>query len=315
LILTLFSCGKNNRGFTANAESARSSSQILAAQMPAAQLPAPLYHTWNSLNEMEYREPAMPLAEDFLIDGFFPWAGIVSHHILAHDYIDAWFSGLAKIRDIDCFFIISPDHYGLSLQPYSLTNGSWDSGFGLVESDREKISKLATSLDVDLDQNVFIFEHGISSLMPYLKKYFPNAVIVAIIISGESEVNTRTSGRLVSLLEKEFDNEGKSGNFLLISSDFSHNRGIEETLSNDFRSMQYLKNAEGSLWNMVICDNRSGIYILDRLGKNKMESVILYHTNSFEIAGGEPSSYGSGGVSGINQDITSYFFVYFSDTR
>ena len=250
---------------------------------------------------MECREPVFPLAEEYPPDGFFPWAGIVSHHILAHVYIDAWFSCLAQIRNIDRFYIISPDHFGLSLWPYSLTTGSWDSGFGFVESDGDKVLQLVKSLDVELDPNVFMYEHGISSVMPYLKKYFPKAEVIAIIISGESEVNTRTIGRLASLLENEFDKKGKKSSFLLISSDFSHGGGIEETALNDYRSAQYLMNAEGAFWNVVICDNRSGIYILDCLVKNNLESVIQYHTNSYEI-------------SGVDYDITSYFFVYFASS-
>jgi len=291
LTLFLFSCNSSKKDFSADTES--------------AVLQTPLYHTWLSLNEMEYRDMesesppfAMPL--NIPPRDYFPWAGIVSHHILAHDYIDAWFSRLSQMRDIKRFYIISPDHYGVSLQPFSLTAGSWDSGFGFVESDVEKVNELAEIPGAALDPNVFFIEHGISALMPYLKKYFPRAKAVAVTVNAESEVNTRTGRQLTDALEKEFTDEKKQENFLLISSDFSHKGSVDETALNDFKSMQYLNNTNSAFWNMVICDNRMGIYILDRLGKRNMKSVILYHTNSYDIYG-------------YDEDITSYFFVYFAD--
>ena len=296
LFFSLFSCIKESYG-------------IASAQgLSLADINIPVYQTWNSLGEMLYRKPDLQLTDYRLYHplqnaesgGFFPWAGIVSHHILAHDYIDAWFSRLSQLRDIKTFFIISPDHYGLSLQDFSLTVGSWDSGFGLVESEREKVMEISFAPGAALDPNVFYAEHGVSSLMPYIKKYFPDAKAAAVVVRSESEVNTKTAGMLADILEKEFDDNGKKSNFLLISSDFSHNEGIEKTALNDNQSLRYLKNEEGSFWNMVICDNRFGVCVLDRIGKNNMESFVYLHSNSFEI-------------SGINYDITSYFFVYFAD--
>jgi len=262
---------------------------------------APVYQTWNSLKEMEYWSADNPTPDETPLQGFFPWAGITSHHILSHEYLDAYFFHLAQMRDVQRFYILSPDHYGVSLRPYSFTTGSWDSGFGFVESDRKKVRVLSQLLEVELDPNVFIYEHGISALIPYIKKYFPKAKVVAAIHGRDSAVNTLISGRLADVLEKEFDESGKQKNFLLISADFSHGENREVTYDFDANSRRYLENSGNETWNFVCCDNRSGIYILDRLGKRSLESSIIYHTNSWEISGqGE-------------DDITSYFFVYFAD--
>ena len=262
---------------------------------------APKYHTWNSLNEKEYGEPLSPVPVEIPPQGFFPWAGIVSHHVLAHEYLDAWFAQLSKIRKPKRFYILSPDHYGLSLEPYSLTNGSWESGFGFVESDSKKVRKLAEMLEVDMDPGLFASEHGVSTLMPYIKKYFPKARVIAIAYESEAPVNIPISGRLADVLEKEFDAGGKRENFLLVSSDFSHRGDLEETQRRDSYSEQYLRGNESAAWNMVSCDNRQGIYILDRLGKNALRPCIFYHTNSWEI-----SKQGE-------DNITSYFFAFFAD--
>ncbi|MDR2964316.1 MAG: AmmeMemoRadiSam system protein B [Treponema sp.] len=261
----------------------------------------PVFHTWNSLKERDYGIPVHPSPETRPPPGFFPWAGIVSHHLLAHDYIDSWFSRLADMREVQIFYILSPSHFGLSLEPYSLTDGSWDSGFGLVESDKAKTYKLANFFNVILDTKVFEFEHGVSVFMPYIKKYFPKAKVTAIAYGGESPVNIPIALLLAEAMEKEFDENGKQENFLLISADFSHRGNLEQTQKKDEASRLYLENSAGASWNMANCDNRPGIFVLNQLGKNNLETVILYHTNSWEIA-----NEGA-------DDITSYFFVYFAD--
>jgi AmmeMemoRadiSam system protein B len=263
----------------------------------------PVYHTWQSLREIDYGEPIPSPLGEIPPQGFFPWAGIASHHLLAHEYLDSWFSRLAEMRKPRCFYILSPAHYGVSLEPYSLTIGSWESGFGKVESDRAKVYALVELLEVGLDPRAFEVEHGVSTLMPYIKKYFPDAKVVAIAHEGEAPVNVPASRRLADALENEFDEKGKQENFLLISTDFSHHGNIEETARRDNSSRQYLENPNDISWNMAVCDNRPAVYVFDRLGKNNLESYILYHTNSWEI-----SNQGE-------DDITSYFFVFFADKQ
>jgi len=262
---------------------------------------APVYHTWQSLYEMDYGAPVPPPPDEIPPQGFFPWVGIASHHLLTHEYLDSWFSLLAEMRKPQCFYILSPAHYGVSLEPYSLTIGSWETGFGQVESDRAKVHRLAELLGVALDPRAFQVEHGVSTFMPYIKKYFPNAKVAALALEGEPPVNIPASRRLADALENAFDEKGKQENFLLISSDFSHHGNIEETARRDNYSRRYLKNSKEFSWNMVGCDNRPGLYVLDRLGKNNLVSYILYHTNSWEIS------------NQWEDDITSYFFVYFAD--
>ena len=262
---------------------------------------ASVYHTWQSLKEMKYGEPIHPPSDEISPPEFFPWAGTVSHHLLAHEYIDSWFSRLAEMRQVSCFYILCPSHFGLSTEPYSLTDGSWASDFGLVHSDKKNVRKLEKSLRVGLDQRMFDIEHGASVLMPYIKKYFPKALVVVIAYEGEAPVNVPKSAMLADALESFFDKKGKQKNFLLISTDFSHHGDLKLTEKRDSDSLRYLKNPADISWYMVGCDNAPGIFVLDRLGKKNMESFIFYHTNSWEIS------------NEWEHDVTSYFFVYFGD--
>jgi len=288
LIFVVLSCSRNEPVSPASGEAFQ---------------PRHLYHTWHSLREREYGEPVHPPPGEIPPPGFFPWAGIVSHHLLAHDYIDSWFSHLAQMRQVRCFYILCPSHFGLSTEPYSLTDGSWVSGFGRVDSDKDKVRKLAKSLNVGLDTGMFEVEHGASTLMPYIKKYFPTALVVVVAYEGEAPVNVPKSSRLADTLKNNFDKKGKRENFLLISTDFSHHGNLELTEERDSKSLRFLRNPNDVSWYMVGCDNAPGIFVIDRVGKKKLKTIILYHTNSLEIS------------HEWEHDITSYFFVYFGDAN
>lgn len=251
---------------------------------------------------MSYYENVPPKPQEIVPDGFFPWMGIASHHILAHDYLDAWFFELSKLREIKCFYILSPEHFNLAVQPYSLTYGAWESGFGLVETDKKIARRLLKRLNVEPDPNLFRYEHGTSTFIPYIKKYFPQAKVAVIAYFSEHPVNLPIASKLADTIEKEFDNKGKRDNFLLISCDFSHRGDIETTKKRDDYSRAFLKNSNDAIWNLVYCDNMPAMYFINRL-RSDFESVIYFYTNSWEI------------INEGEDDITSYFFVYFADKK
>ncbi|MBQ1643992.1 MAG: AmmeMemoRadiSam system protein B, partial [Treponema sp.] len=138
---------------------------------------APTFQTWISQG---LTEPSVATVNECqaLPQDAFPLAGTVSHHLLAGRYIDGWFKALAKARKVKTFFIISPSHYGLSTQEWSLCECSWDAGeYGLVHTDAKTERELCKSLGVEYDKNAFRIEHGFSTLMPYIAKYFPGAKV------------------------------------------------------------------------------------------------------------------------------------------
>ncbi|MBR4247684.1 MAG: AmmeMemoRadiSam system protein B [Treponema sp.] len=237
----------------------------------------------------------------------FPLAGTVSHHLLAGAYIDGWFKALAKARKVETFFIISPSHYGLSTQEWSLCECSWNAGeYGLVHTDSKTERELAKSLGVAYDKNAFRIEHGFSTLMPYLAKYFPNAKVCAVALNGEPPLRQSKAQALTDALDPYFTKEKSKKNFLLISTDFSHHGNKEDTLKKDTSSRKFFESPSAKGWFFCVCDNRQGMYALSNIfckeaGENsggQKKCSVLYHTNSFELSG-------EGG-----DDITSYFFTF-----
>lgn len=257
-----------------------------------------LYSTWESLGKVsDITRPVEagtipPLSAQ-------PWAGTVSHHLLAYAQIDHWFQVLSKRREVKRFYILSPSHWGLSTQPYSVTDGSWRIHNGFVESDAREARSIARKLGVPLEPRVFEPEHGVSTLIPFIAKYFPHAKVVAIAYQGEPPLNQPMAERLYSALSPAFGKKGKESNFLLVSTDFSHHGDAEDTRLKDSRSEEFFRNPSFNTWITAGCDNRPGIYVLSRLLTPETRACVLYHCDSFKLTGaGE-------------EDITSYFFSYF----
>lgn len=261
-----------------------------------------------------------------------PFAGIVSHHLLAHTQIDAWFAELARQRkDISTFLVLSPSHWNLSTGFFSVTFGSWvvsgnaSGGSGstsaaagksmgtassastaggaqqLVGTDFEIENKLKEALDARIDDAAFASEHGVSTLAPYIKKYFPQAKIAALIYSGEPPLNQPMAEDLCNAVSGCLDlgEPQKDSVFLLVSSDFSHHQNPATTKQRDERSRRFLENPQNESWILAVCDNRPAMYLLDKLLPEDAQTTILCNTNSYELCHEAPD------------DITSYFFCFF----
>lgn len=241
-----------------------------------------------------------------------PFAGIVSHHLLAHTQIDAWFAELARQRkDISTFLVLSPSHWNLSTGFFSVTFGSWvvsgsagaaDGAQQLVGTDFEIENKLKEALDARIDDAAFASEHGVSTLAPYIKKYFPQAKIAALIYSGEPPLNQPMAEDLCNAVSGCLDlaEPQKNSVFLLVSSDFSHHQNLAITKQRDERSRRFLENPQNESWILAVCDNRPAMYLLDKLLPEDAQTTILCNTNSYELCHEAPD------------DITSYFFCFFS---
>ncbi len=241
-----------------------------------------------------------------------PFAGIVSHHILAHTQIDAWFTELVAHRpDISTFLVLSPSHWDLSTGFFSVTFGSWvvsgnagaaDDAQQLVSTDFEIENKLKEALDARIDDAAFASEHGVSTLAPYIKKYFPQAKIAALIYSGEPPLNQPMAQDLCNAVSGCLDlaEPQKDSVFLLVSSDFSHHQTPATTKQRDERSRLFLENPQNESWILAVCDNRPAMYLLGKLLPEDAQTTILCNTNSYELCHEAPD------------DITSYFFCFFS---
>lgn len=267
------------------------------------------FQTWESLNQKPVKTRYIP-AEKNLPKGAFPWGGTVSHHLLAAELIDQWFKELAEKRNVDLFYILSPSHWNLSTEKWSLTDGAWKTKDGYVFSDKEETVNLKKIFAVPFEPRVFKYEHGVSVLMPYIKKYFPDAKAAVIAYWGNTPANMEKASFLASALEKIFPLDERSycpakkknskSKFLLISADFSHKLNAEHTHGKDLKTRRFFESLNPELWYLVTCDNNPAMYALSKLITPKTVCTIQRHSDAYAL---HPDTN--------PEDITSYFFTYF----
>lgn len=220
--------------------------------------------------------------------------------MLSSGYIDRWFQDLKRQRDVEIFIIISPHHYVQGTEYISLSSYPWNSGNGFVNVNNEVITFIKNRMGISIeDHDAFYYEHGIGTLTPYIKKYFPTATIVPI-LQREKPLQLERLEELGEVLTELIDTDPK-GYFLMISTDFSHHFNLQRTLDNDKRSKHFLLNPFKESIIYAANDNIGGLYSLATVIDNRgwQKTSIIYNTNSLEISG-----------EGAD-DITSYFFSFF----
>ncbi|MBU2566988.1 AmmeMemoRadiSam system protein B [Patescibacteria group bacterium] len=174
------------------------------------------------------------LENNFIVLEQKPIAGIINHHVLAADLQAKFFMSLNSSRsDIENFYIISPDHFSAG-SGVSCHQANYSTVFGVVESDVEKVD-LLTDVGCRLyDGYFFNNEHGVGSLMPYIKFYFPEAKVVPIFIHID------IPRKNLIQFGKDLQSVVSGDDFIIISSDMSHYLTDEKARINDKMTRSWL---------------------------------------------------------------------------
>jgi hypothetical protein len=241
-------------------------------------------------------------AGNFSEIGSYALAGITSHHLLAAWYIDRFFIELAEQRKdanipIKTFIVLSPRHFELGSELAAFSYLPWDTGLSSLAVNRRLAEKLRRATGSKWDPYSFAGEHGIGVPASFIKKHFPNATMVPVVLEIPGlrmDVLERLAKAIIAAMKKD------RSIFLLVSSDFSHGGGLELTRQRDAQSETALHMLDSTSARRVCCDNNAGMVVLgsvlEKLGRGK--GYTAAHSSGFDIVG-------------IQENITSYFFCYF----
>lgn len=229
------------------------------------------------------------------------FAGILPHHLVFPEYIAEYFDKLAASRSVDTFFVIGPNHFYRGKKIISVSKYGFNTPYGNIEPDTFKIDKILSgdSSYIGFDVNAFNEEHSISSLVPFIKKSFPNAKIVPIVIKGT--VTPKSLDKLFDVLK----NVVGPNDFVLGSIDFSHYMLKNVADFHDELTESVIKNLDFEGIDNTEIDSHPSLYLVmkyaDSAGASDVE--ILHHTNSAERFGGEEAV----------PETTSHFYIAFKD--
>lgn len=226
------------------------------------------------------------------------FATTTSHHFLAKDLIAQTFSGIDP-KGVKTVIIVGPDHYNqISDLKYmaQTTDVQWRTPFGNMIADKQILDSLSPNKEINSDINLFRIEHSIYVLVPFIKKVFPDAKLVPLVLKQINDFQYFSN--LGEQISKTVD---VNSTLLVISSDFSHDSTIKTAIQNDQKSISLLPNINLRDINSITNDCKQCTAFLFGYLKNiNTKFTLLFNKNSFDI-------------SGVNPDgVTSYVGIYYT---
>ncbi|MCX6720005.1 MAG: AmmeMemoRadiSam system protein B [Candidatus Staskawiczbacteria bacterium] len=224
-------------------------------------------------------------------------AGIISHHFLAKELIANFYNKISSDK-IQTVFLIAPDHYNNYLNPESIaytSNLNWSTPFGELKTDGNLIKNLQKNENIETKDSAIGLEHGIYVEIPFIKKFFPNAKIVPLVLKNN------LSGADFASLGERIRKIGGENSILIVSSDFSHNTPASQALENDKKSINALENLSANKFDQATNDCKQCLAVLSGFLKNDDTNFYFFgNTNSFNISGQDENS------------VTSYVSGYYT---
>ncbi|NCO24830.1 MAG: AmmeMemoRadiSam system protein B, partial [bacterium] len=148
-------------------------------------------------------------------------SGVVPHHLLAQEIIDDFFKYIFSREKPETIILLSPDHWHSAAlhQENSFITVALEPGkeeFNHLKVDSNLLRKLAEKNKIVLNNPAVVSEFGITNLLPFMEKYFPETKILPLLIPA------KISKEQVKQLVNSIDEVAPVRTILIASVDFSH---------------------------------------------------------------------------------------------
>jgi AmmeMemoRadiSam system protein B len=241
------------------------------------------------------------------------FGGIVSHHLLANIDIANFFYEFSD-QEVDRVIIIGPNHFYPTTFPSLSTTYDYDTPFGEVRLDNEFIEGLRSEKLVQIDEGIVDTEHAISSLVPYVAYYLPDAEVVPIILTRN------TPDELLKGLSDYFKKYSTKNTIVVASVDFSHHLYSNVSALHDLRSVSAIKSFDIESLSELEIDSPQSISVLlqylDAIGANdisiwRQDAASIF--NEYDID--DVTSYVFAHArKGDGEDVAGASMLFFGDT-
>ncbi len=219
---------------------------------------------------------------------------LVNHHLLASDLIATEFLR-ARESNPELVIVLAPNHFIQGDGKIIISNANWHTPYGVLEGEHDVVEKLALSKNIFIDEGPFENEHGISGIIPFVKKIFPDTKVLPVIFKPY------TTKEEIELFIKNLQFRMPPKTLIVGSFDFSHDATVGITEMRDALSREILIQNKPEEIEKVSVDSKPGLYAFMRL--MQIQKAIFHmdsNTNSSEILQ-RPDQ----------PDVTSYIVGYY----
>ena len=219
---------------------------------------------------------------------------LVNHHLLAAKLIAHEFLQASE-TDPEVVVVFSPNHFTRGDGRIIISNADWNTPYGTLKGAHSFIEKIADAQVVSIDELPFDKEHGVSGIIPFVKKVFPNTKVIPVIFKDsakQDEVRTFVDTLIDTLPKKTL---------FVCSFDFSHDSTVSIANERDAVSKPILEGNQLGKVADVAVDSKPGLYAcMYAMSKLGAAFHLDENTNS-SVLTGNPSQ----------PDVTSYFVGHY----
>ena len=227
---------------------------------------------------------------------------LVNHHLLAAHLIATVLDRGAS-DDPLTVVLISPNHFAAGRGMAIASTYGWTTPYGLLPADCGAAGRLAERGVVRIEEGPFEKEHGVSGIVPFIKKSFPHARVLPIIVK-----DTLSPKERVELANALYEELGPDA-LMVGSFDFSHETTLSKAETQDVQSLAALRVFEYQTLHefedsdVIYVDSIPGLEVMlrymQKVGATHFELVA--NTNSALITKRPTAT-----------DVTSYIVGYFT---
>jgi poly-gamma-glutamate synthesis protein (capsule biosynthesis protein) len=203
---------------------------------------------------------------------------LVNHHLLAPHLIATTMNTIATDKPVTVV-LVSPNHFSSGNGQIISSLYKWDTPYGVLNSDCDTISQLRKEGVVTVDEFPFKKEHGISGIVPFIKKSLPNATIIPILVKdtiSENDLNTFIDS-LYATLGKDV--------IVIGSFDFSHYLPDKVAEFHDAQSLSVITHFDYEGLHRMDTDSIPGLEIVMKYMQREeaLNFTLIANTNSSKI--------------------------------
>ncbi|MBU1202460.1 AmmeMemoRadiSam system protein B [Patescibacteria group bacterium] len=226
-------------------------------------------------------------------------AGIIPHHLLAADLIANFFYNLEG-QDFDTVILIGPNHFLAGNSDMISSAYDWQTPYGVLAYDSQTAKRLTQSNDIAIDEEAIRNEHAIFSEVSFIKKTFPKAKFLPIIL--KPTVDAQSASQLAQSL---YDLSQDKKILVLASVDFSHYQTSQEAQKDDKLSIATINNFDfDNIYNIAV-DSPASIYTILKFAQLSGKSFNLLDNSNSAILADKPDL----------DSTTSYVTGFFSSNK
>ncbi len=207
------------------------------------------------------------------------FSAVVPHHLVAGMYMGSFFHSLED-QDPQTVVIIGPNHKQIGNDSIISSPLVWQTPYGVLAVNKKLVASIADKKIGINNEEVVGDEHSISTLVPFVKKTWPNAKIVPIILKNNTD-----ESRIDELVKLLADSKEKI--LVLASVDFSHYLPKNVADFHDELSLNVLESGSQTNLKELEVDSKPSLSALLKYNKLKEAEnfTVFSHTNSAEIMG------------------------------